>query len=677
MVLDDKRPEHQRPRPEDKPCPAWRMHLRFAPGLLPPGPPWTMFEGDHIGSGYELHWFPERFTLQIVRAPDKILLGSAVLRRFPDEVVFVRRGLRLQVWIDGQTVLSCLDPAGTTPLPIAWGIHAAGELGSSSLSLHDDRLLLDRHEKNALTWTTATPANAEDEYLPPLLKVRRALLANPATASAEALISRAFGAGLKNPVLVGQRPATLSHIPATQGADTVSSLGADHPDQASLLAWLDWCNLQLLLRCPDRDLPAPGGTHGRCQEIATVLEHLETLARSQPAPECLGMFLNLLDIFSARACSHAKVPKPPPATALNERDEWLRLMRITGGIALRLNTEAGQPLPERWRWQLRLCLHAARCLMGKDPSAAGEGDLDINDEHLPAEAPDWVICRWQALAGYGPGGPAFVGNNPADEDESNPVGPILDRLLKHAELEPLAATETSARLAELVERFEEEYPDLVPQKQIERRAKVEADVNQILERTPEREAMLQRVLLALRGIGDAAKVHEALYPKEARERKPGSATDRPLSWAERDPLAYALDCLLLVRVLSSTPQGIDLLRNPTTLPPDLESYRLLLSGSLEPGKEAGQYAWDYTGLPPAQALAAALAIQEVARRRETTTFEPSGKVRIAADALTVEWPLLERIPAFTVLLRFAMPATPNAPDIKRPVGEPLKPPSVP
>jgi len=192
-----------------QPCPAWRMHLRINPSLESPGPNWTMFEGDHLGSGYELHWLPERLVLQVIRSPD-VVLGSLALPKMPGEVAFVRRGLRVQVWIDGRTRLSCLDPGGMTPLPITWGFRAAGNLGMSNISLYDDRDLLDPAECAALEWLSSPSELPRDIRHNALLMVRYALLAERDHA--------------------GQALAWATHA--------VQRIGTDHPDAAALTTWL-------------------------------------------------------------------------------------------------------------------------------------------------------------------------------------------------------------------------------------------------------------------------------------------------------------------------------------------------------------------------------------------------------------------------------------------------------
>lgn len=638
QVLRDLRPERQALPPAVLACPAWRLHLRLDPGLRPPGSEWMMFEGATSGSGYELHWLPDRLSLQLIRAPDRLLLGTLVLDDLPNDVVFVRRGLLLQVWINGRTRLNCIDPASATPLPIAWGFRAAGGIGDgSSITLIDDRELLTAAEREALAWHPGAPTSDRPERLPALLQVRHALLLDPAQerTAAEIALASAFG--------------------------TVLGLPPFDADQASLMAWLDWGSLRLDLLGPTAD------AQEREREILASLEHLESLARKQPAPESLGLFLNLLPDFARLACERSRLPRDPNLV-LTERDQWLRLLRHAGQTALRLDADQGSPLPERWRWQLRLTLNAASCLMGREP------------DPLPSEAPDWVVCRWRTLAGSGPGRPepgkpVFNADIPLGADEQNPILPVLNRLLDHAAIDATAA-EGSARLIDLMERYTMDLGTLNAQAQINARRDCERDAEAIFKAMPEQQALLGRALLVLRRLDlqdlvDVEKELSLLDPKDIRlareqEQKERAAgrplmSNRRLAPIENDPLAYALYRLILSRLTNPrlTTDGrtriTNPISNPTGLPETHTTFASLLSGA----PEATSYAWkvDPAVLPPPLALAAALAMQEVA-------------------GLTPEWRLLERTPSFTVPLRFLLPPRNSAPGLS-PSGSGTKPNTVP
>lgn len=673
QVLKDRRAGQPGAATEARPCPAWRLHLRLDRDLRPPGPEWIMYEGESTASGYELHWQPDHFTFQLIRAPDRLLLGSAVLDRMPTEVVLVRRGLRLQVWVDDRIRLNCLDPASTTPLPTAWGFRASGFLGNgSSISLMDDRDLLTRQERHALFWRPSMAATTTGEDRDVMFLVRRALLLDPARerTAAEIALSGAFAA--------------------------VLALPPYDPDQASFAAWLDWGSLHLDLPGSAGDLPE------RVREIAASLDHLERLAGQQPAPESLGLFLNLLPVFADKACNRVQLPRAP-AVVLAERDEWLRLLRATGQAALRLDAGHQQVLPDHWRWQLRLCLHAATCLMGSgsprppptpivtmadDAEARARAYTETqrqrlaeaNSAILPAGAPDWVVSRWRTLAGSGPGRPepdkpVYAGEIPISATEQNPVLPALKRLLDHAALDADAA-EGTARLIDTLERYTARRETLDAKGQMEARTACDAEAEAIFKAMPGRQAIIARALFVIRRLDmqdlvDIDTAQSLLDPKDIRalreqeqKERPArhfAASERPLAPIESDPLAYACYRLLLKR--RSDPRlspgqltvGNNPISNPTGLPETLSTFAPLLSGT----PEATSYAWkvDPAILPPPLALAAALAMQEVA-------------------GLRPEWRLLERTPSFTVPLRFLLPPRNSAPGLS-PTGDGAQPDTVP
>lgn len=661
-VLKDTRAMTQDARGSEPSCLAWRIHLHVDPSLRPPGPEWIMFEGETCGRGYELHWLPDRLALQIIRAPERLLLGTVLLKDLPEDVAFVRHGPQLQVWVNGQNRLSCIDPAGNSPAPSAWGFRATGAMkDGSSLSLFDDSARLSADEKTAALWPDAAAKNSPNKYtsdddirrfqkLPLLLQVRQALFLDP--------LSRRSAADV----------ALDSAL-----ASVLNKTNID-PNKNSLLSWLDWGKLRLDLYATSAVIP------DRAHEIAASLEHLDALARVQHAPENLGLFLNLLPLLAEKACGRSQLPRAP-AAVLRERDAWLQLLRQAGQAALRLDEDHGRLLPDRWRWQLRLCLHAAQCFMHNAP------------DPLPAEAPDWVVSRWRTLAGNGPGGPVFSGDIPVSTDEQNPILPVLMRLLDHAAIDPTAA-EGTARLIELMENYEAKRETLDAAGQLAARTDCDAMADTIIKTMPERQAILARALfvfrrLVLQDLVDAEKALMLLDPPEIREarlRDSGhnlSEANRPLAPIESDPLAYAFYRLLLAR-LANPELSPDIRRrivnpinNPSGLPETHATFSSLLSGR----PEATSYAWkvDPTILPPPQALAAALAMQEAAGLTCATTsdYNVEGLPQPPADGSPrVYWRLLDRTLCLTVPLRFLLPTSATVPGAI-PAGDGTKPNLVP
>src|SRR5579862_4329693 len=78
IMLPWTNPEQQ-PSEADRVSAAWQLNLRLDSALRRPGPSWLMFEGAKAGEGYELHWQTGAMSLQLFRAGDQALLGSASL----------------------------------------------------------------------------------------------------------------------------------------------------------------------------------------------------------------------------------------------------------------------------------------------------------------------------------------------------------------------------------------------------------------------------------------------------------------------------------------------------------------------------------------------------------------------------------------------------------------------
>ncbi len=586
IVLADQSPQQR--APEDRPCSAWRLQLRIDSAVKPPGPEWMMFEGAKPGEGYELHWLPGRLGLQVFRAGDAVLLGSATLERFPVEVVFARRGYRLTVEVDGRQVLACLDPLPTPP-PVSWGFHTAGPLGDTSISLHDDRRLLGAAESAAL--------RSEPRAL-------AALLADTGRAD-HALLRVRYALGAFDP---GRNPGGMERALEDANA-AVRALGALHPDRARLQTWLAWGEVLLELARQDGDA---------VDLTNAALEQLMVLTQQDPVGESAGLLLHLLDRLAQRACARP-VFRTAPEEVLRARAAWLGLL---GSAADAARAVLPPGSGSDWGLELDLLVHATACLRGRSPEAT------------PADRPEWLVSRWRALAGINPDVKSFTSAIPANPDDRNPIRPALERVLQSAELEPVAAVVMRARILDELER---PVPAAAS-------AEVQADIHRATEQAlqgardavPPREALLAQALLALRGFGDANAALQALDP----DPKHTDANADGLPLARRDPLAYALYRLIQHRLGDSRGSGKGLLDSaPTvTLPDTLSRYDRLLSGRPDATQEV--FLTDPALLPAAQALAAALAMQEV----------------VDVDAKPA-WKLIDALPCYTLPLGLLAPRT--------------------
>jgi hypothetical protein len=581
------------PAPHNEPCAAWRLHLRIDRSLKPPGPAWIMFEGTKPGEGYELHWLPARPSLLLVRANQPLVLGAISLDHCPEEVVLIRHGFQLEVWVDDRQVLYAVDPQAPAPTmerSTSWGFQAAGPMDDSSISLHDDRHLLAPETARALKSDVATLRT---------LAAERQL-------SDHAVIATRYALAL-DPEKSPEEMATALRAASV----AVQGYGSRDRDGAKLRHWLAWGEVRLALARQDLDATL---------RAAAAVEQLAVLGEQVPETEAVGLAMELLDRI-ARA--GAQPPQRAPEDALRWRHAWLGIL---ADAATSVEQRCPPAVGEDWRWQLRLLVHGANCLRGRPPLPT------------PAEAPDWAACRWRAFAGGNPRGTAFSSDIPVAAEERNPIRPALERLIQLAAFEPGGVAAVTMR-ANILDALDAPVPqNATAEAQSEA---INANRQRALEAArspsaPAREAVLAVALLALHGIGEAKSALAELDPDpEHASTVPDGAT--PL--ARRDPLAYALYRLIQHRLGESRLPGGNPLDKPEKLPEALGwQYGRLLSGR----PEATHEAWlsNPAVLPPAQALASALAMQEVLG---TTASKPN-------------WSLLEQIPCFTLPLRLIRPA---------------------
>ena len=585
--------------PGNQPCPAWRMHLRVDQNIKLPAAAWVMFEGGKIGEGYELAWQPQRMSLTLSRnkiAP--LVLGVTSLDHLPLQIALVRHGFQLEVWADEVLVLSVLDPQ-TTPAATAWGFQAAGPM-EGTISLHDDRRLLSAITAGALAGDEAmlqhvlTDPTAEHHAL---FLTRQALIFNTEK--------------INNDILEN----------AQKSAEKSAENGADHapkPIVNELRQWLAWNDIHIGLSRPERDSAT------RAQRTIKAVDKLLEFIKQQPINESAGLTMELLDRF-VRVCA-----RPPsnstPEDVMLWRDQWFDILDRCATATL---THSSAAIPDDWRWQLQLIIHGAHVLRGRPAKPT------------PAEAPEWVVSRWRAFAGGNPGGTSFSNPIPLVAEERNPIRPALESLIQLAAFDPggLAAVTMTAAIMDALESPipPNAGPEVIEALQRQNHQRALDATN--AKTAPAREAALAKALLALQGIGDPT---EALRLLDVDDRHQAPTSDGTTPLARSDPLAYALYRLLQYRRQSAPTHGEGPFATHEPLPAALSSsFGPLLSGR----PEATQEAWSTnpTVLPPIQALATALAMQEVTRT-VTKTALPN-------------WALLDQLPCFTLPLRLMKPVT--------------------
>jgi hypothetical protein len=594
VVLDN----HDADEPRNQPNVTWRMHLRIDPGLKPPGPAWLMFEGGRAGDGYELQWQPSRLSLTLTRGNPALVLGVTSLDHFPQQVVLVRHGFRLEVWVDEVRVLSVLDPQSTPPAS-AWGFQASGPMEGSTISLHDDRHVLPPSTVAALA------GNA--------VALQR-VLSDPQQPDHALFITR------QALVLDAEKTTTEKAAAVRAATVTISAFSATAPALGELRQWLAWGEAQVALARQDPDA---------AKRSADAVQELIRLAHEHPVGESAGLAMELLDRLVRTG---SRPPFRAPEDVVRWRNRWFTTLSDCASAAL---THSSPAIPEEWRWQLRLISHGADCLRVATPRPT------------PAEAPEWVASRWRAFAGGNPGA-TFSSPIPLLADERNPVRPALERLIQLAAFEPGGVSAVSMRALILDALDTPAPPSAGPETIVEQRLlnRVRALEAAQASTAPAREAALALAILALNGIGDPLAALQALDPDENHRLPTGDGT---VPLARRDPLAYALYRLLRYRRHGSGPTHPEGPFAPKEQLPEalVSPFGRLLSGRPEATHEA--WITDPTVLPPVQALAAALAMQEVLR----------------LDTSPPNWSLLDQVPCFTLPLRLMKPAS-GSPDDKLP-----------
>jgi len=368
------------------------------------------------------------------------------------------------------------------------------------------------------------------------------------------------------------------------------ALGPGHGDHAALAAWIAYGRLRL------------AQTRGDVERAGGALADLRPGARP-PSDLLPGLMIQALAGLAQRATARPQQPAPVELIG-RDRLAWMELTAQAAHVAIDASARAEVALSPTVQAQLRLIAHACECLAGALP------------QPTPAEAPPWLMSRWRAFAGRNPQVAEFP-PVPLGWSERDSLGAVVDRLAQAAHFTPMAAVSARARVVDALER---DMPDEA------RTAAADA---------PSREAALMHALLALAGHAPPGAALTALN---------APLGDQP-ALSARDPLAYALARLLRRRAprLKPAPDAPvepapvhlgEEVRTANDLPPGLKAYERLLGGAAEATHDI--WIHDAAILPPAQALAAALAMQET----------------LGTD---VDWTQLAHLPCFTLPLGLLPP----------------------
>lgn len=586
----------------------WTIHLRTDPAASAPGPDWVINDDARLGQGHELAWQATTRSLSLWRAQDRFLLGATRLEGMPATLDWRRRGSWYEIACDGHVVLRCLDPllhgSGETP---GWGIQVdGGSLGDAEVTLLDDTV------PGVEEPTTSPEAQA-------LAAVRAVLDGEAEGASA-----------------LGQARDALGHLP--QGS----------PLQRRLRAYLALVLARQALGSADGDTAL---------SARDAVAELAVAVGTDPVPEGSGMLMALLPVIAARVVEQPPVPERPDQV-LARRGLWLDVLGADAVAALAALPEA---VSEDLRYELRLIVHAAGCL--QHPAgrpARGSGDAwQARPQPVPAEAPAWIIARWRAFARSDPG--AQVLPEPPEGLRQGPPGATIAQLVQDAVLEPAGAVRMCCRIRSLLATPAVAQALADPAAAASERV-IQGCQRQLVEAlslAPVRESALTVGLLALKGLRSKEAGCQALVASY------GEGT--PL--AQRDPLAYAI----LTTLMRADPSLIDLVppalhrreamvwmpigAHATSGRPadrqdlwpllpwprelkELATYEPLLRGDADATSEA--WRMRSPDLPPAQALAAALAMQQALAGSGT-------------DGAAPHWELLAEIPSFTLPVELLAP----------------------
>ncbi len=637
------------PAPVEQGSASWDMDLRLDPAVRPPGPAWSLHEGRRPEDGYHLRWLPDRGILQVHRAlPHPALLGSARLQRSPATISFRRRGGELSVIADGRTVLRCLDPMPGPPALLGvreqfWGCQCTtgGDLRESLLTVQTAPLAVPR-------WgSDGDPGTAPEEILRrrgdhALLRVRAALAAVtanlPAAPERLGAANAALGVARNDLATLWGHPPQVPDLLGVTEAER--SRGTSVEDRVRLSQWLALARIQWWLgqeRVPRKRILATEDPFAHLTLAREALDDLMDLGQRATNPEYPGMLLGLIPRLTTLACAVPDRAEDPRQVA-ERRRRWLDLLATAAEAT---TTIAEADLGDDDLRLLTLVRQA--CVALSRPRSVRSAQA------LPVDAPDWVKVRWRLLAGDAP----QRDDLPPLPAGSSGLAPAITLLLGNPDLARAQASadcrqDLAARQRALAKGQEGRQEAHL----LEDRAARLGDDPALSQR--DRAIGLTLVALAIGPSRPALLIaarerlapHTVLLTRRQHLSKDPSlamATAEEPVLAEQDPLAWAILKVLLRRHPELVPTDDDLqARILTTLrPPD--EYANLLSGK----SEATAGIW-LVRLPPAEALAAALAAQEA-------------QVTPSSLGALPDWSLLDEVPNLGLPLHLLKPREDQAP----------------
>jgi hypothetical protein len=617
---------------------AWDMDLRIDGTVKPPGWSWILHEGKHPGTGYELHWLADQQVLQVRRTgQEAFLLGSAHLGNPPAQISFQRRGGLLIAQVDDQPVLRCLDPDnprndGTRD----WGCTTAGTLGEATLTVQtlDD----DPTHRGAVRSIAAEPpfravaaacrASGSNEEIALIFGRASEQLGTQRNVPDQPTGFNGFSGRVLDPLLDPQGFLRTAHDTQQPGRSLTPS------DRARLRIWLALGRIRWQLATGDEgDSDGFASVSEQIENLFTATDDDQTLRTGAPAPEIAGILMSLTRPLASRAVT---IPPPPPrkvgkTTRSDESDEsderqnaliiahrarWLKLLARVTSRTLKI---AGSSLAPDDARQLELLLHIVGCMRQTDSVAAENDAESFGPLPTPIDGPAWQTGLWRAFAGGAPGVDIF----PPLGGSSGPVTAAIELLRDDFDLDPVPALRLRYQVATAMANRDRLLSAGREAEGQRRRFEDEALSACTDLSIPERERILTQALIALHLAGSRVELL-----RQARIQLISS------NLVLSDPLAFALDQLIVRRhaaLLALRPEETPPLPDKVSINRYFPEYQVLLEG-----KPAAVAPIWRVRLPHAQALAVALIMREV------TDGQP-------------DWPLLERVPGFTLPLRLLPP----------------------
>lgn len=549
----------------------WRVRLKFEPGNDSIAA-WTLMTDAPLG--YALSWNPKIAALRLIRqtGPGPTLLASLPMKDAPTTLEWRSRGDLQEFIVDGETRTMCLDLLPALP-GRTWRLTGAGALGKTVMEVHDDNAEI---RKNP------------DDFLDGLPDMGRKQASRQLAADIRKIAFQTL-----NPNVAPAQPKSPNSLDL-DGARVKAEKLQPSEIRAQGVIWTLWSGMVGQARfAPETD----------CRDYLTVIDGLR-LATSEKSQALIpGILLNVMEEYLARL----ERPYFLEGSGQTRRaPAWIRertaCCTIIAGLASSLSILSSDLqnqllLSPEERWELILLNHAARRLSG------------LQTDPEPAEAPEWFLIRYRALAGTLPLRSEIPGdclpNLPSDGAVLPVTRPLLDRMLRLTSLEPQANLGSRIRGRMLVEV-----------------AKKPTDLglteDDFFDSCVKEDRMVRLALLASASKLPRSRAQKLLLTLEQKDAKGQKLI-------EIDPLAHALWQLAahrgefrFSRRIPETLMQYDWLQqaNPEELVFTPEQLRI--------------------GLPPSEILAATLAMQEV------TTGH-------------ADWNLLSRLPSMTLPLELLIP----------------------